>query len=475
MPLAFPSLKPIRFEGTAERAYAATAISRGAILLRCIAVLSVLAALMRLLAEAAESPGVLVAVAPYRFAGMALGGAVLAVSFVPGFGRFQHLAAGVLLAGAAVLMALANALSPLGMPNVMANVWTVMTLYSGLPFGVGLLVLEAVLGVSLPVVLSAMLGGSPFPPPVLLVLGVFVPCAAVAFAYVQDQHWRKAFLREIDLAEALEQLRRSHLELSTAYATLKTTQAQLVLMEKSAALGRMVAGLAHRISTPVGNLVAVSSHMDGVIRSHAARLAAGEIRRSQVMGFVNDMAEGNAIVVQNAQATAGVIETFRQLAADTGAPGALDLGTFLAGIRPQLAVLAPPNVRLALEAGTGLVVMAHPHVMETVVTELVRNAAVHAFPGKRAGTITVKAGAPEGGGVELRVVDDGIGIPGRHLAHVFDPFYTDGKVGGGGFGLGLSIVHNAVAGPLGGRITLESREGEGTAVTVVLPAAQVRR
>lgn len=170
---------------------------------------------------------------------------------------------------------------------------------------------------------------------------------------------------------------------------------------------------------------------------------------------------------------AGLIETFRQLAADTHAtPGALDLGAFLAGMRPQLVSLTPAGISLSMEAGPGQIVTAHPCVLETIVTELVRNAARHAFPGGRSGTITVRAGAADGGGGEPRVADDGVGIAGRHRDHVFDPFYTDGKVGGG-LGLGLSIVHNAVVGPLGGEITLDSREGGGTAVTIVLPARPV--
>lgn len=478
MPVSRPSLPPFRFEGAEEDAYAAGASARGVILLRCIAVLTLLAVLMRLLTEAVESPDALGAVAPYRLAAMAHAGVVLAASLVPGFGRFQHLAAGVLLVGAAVLTAAANALSPLALPNVMANVWTVMTLCSGLPFGGALVVLEVVLGVSLPLLLSAMLGGPPLPPPVLLVLSAFVPCTAVALSYIQDRHWRTAFRREIDLAEALGQQRRTHLELASAYATLTETQAQLVKAEKTAALGRMVAGLAHRVSTPVGNLLAMSSHMEGMIRSHAARIDAGEIRRSEVTGFVRDMAEGNGIVLQNAQTTAGLIDTFRQLAADTdAAPEVLDLGTVLDSLRPSLAALTPPGVALVLEAGPGLMVVAHAHLMETIVTELVRNAATHAFPGGRAGTVTVAAGAVagngvNGGGVELRVADNGRGIPARHLDRVFDPFYTDGRIGGHGHGLGLSIVHNAVTGSLGGRITLESREGEGTTVTIVLPAAR---
>jgi hypothetical protein len=336
MSIAFPSLPSLRFEGKVEEAYAAAAMARGVILLRCVAILSVLAVLMRLLAEAAEGRDALAAVALYRLATMGYIGAMLAVSFLPGFGHFLHLAAGVLLVGMALLVAPANALSPLVLPNVMANIWTVMTLYSGLPFGGALVVLEVVVGVGLPVALSAMPGGPQFPPPVLLMLGVFVPCTAVALACVQDRHWRKAFQRELDLAGALEQQQRTHLELSTAYDSLKATQDQLVLMEKTAALGHIVAGLAHRAGTPVGNLLAISSHMEGVIRNHAARIEAGEIRRSDVTGFLRDMAEGNGLVLANVQATASLINTFRQLAADAGAaPRALDLGAFLAGIHSQ--------------------------------------------------------------------------------------------------------------------------------------------
>lgn len=397
MPFALPSLKPIRFEGATEDAYGVAAVKRGVVLLRCVAVLALVAILVRLLAEAGEGHRVLAAVAPYRLAAIALAGAVLAVSFVPGFGRFQHAAAGVLLAGGAMLMAPANVVSPLVQPNTMANVWTIMTVYSGLRFCGGLVALEAVLAVSLPLALWAILGGPPVSPPLLVPLSVLVPCAAVALGYVQDRHWRKAFRREVDLAETLERKRRTHLELSAAYADLKAAQDRLVLMEKTAALGRMVAGLAHRIGTPVGNLVAASSHMDGVIRDHADRIATGELRRSHVTGFLDAMAEGNGIVLHNAQAAAGLIETFRQLAADTSAvPGALDLGALLADLRPHLAALAPPGVGLALEAGAGLTVMAHPHVIETIVTELVRNAARHAFAGGRPGTITIGAGAADG-------------------------------------------------------------------------------
>jgi len=83
----------------------------------------------------------------------------------------------------------------------------------------------------------------------------------------------------------------------------------------------------------------------------------------------------------------------------------------------------------------------------------------------------VRAGADPEGGTMLTVTDDGCGIPSEHLEHVFDPFYTDGHIGGGP-GLGLSIVHSAVVGPLGGRIAIESREGGGTTVTIRLPAAE---
>ena len=70
--------------------------------------------------------------------------------------------------------------------------------------------------------------------------------------------------------------------------------------------------------------------------------------------------------------------------------------------------------------------------------------------------------------VEIAVCDHGRGISADHLKQIFDPFFTT-RMGRGGTGLGLGICHNIVSEALAGTIKVDSREGDGTTVIMVLP------
>jgi signal transduction histidine kinase len=86
---------------------------------------------------------------------------------------------------------------------------------------------------------------------------------------------------------------------------------------------------------------------------------------------------------------------------------------------------------------------------------------------KQGGRITVTASRREPNLVDIRVADDGVGIPRENLSKIFNPFFTT-KEPGQGTGLGLSMCH-AIVDRLGGRIGVESEPGQGTAFTVTLP------
>ncbi|HSP77793.1 MAG TPA: ATP-binding protein, partial [Myxococcaceae bacterium] len=87
----------------------------------------------------------------------------------------------------------------------------------------------------------------------------------------------------------------------------------------------------------------------------------------------------------------------------------------------------------------------------------------------KGGTLTVSLAAVEGDAVCLRVVDTGKGVPESLRERIFDPFFST-KDEPGRVGLGLSVAHRIVEAHHG-RIRLESVEGQGTTVTVILPAA----
>ena len=466
MPWISTFLKPVRFHGADAAAYRERAKKRDNIVLRLFTIFLFLAMSSRSFIEWNLFPSVVSASAPYRIGTLACVLALFALSFHRRSGRFFHVAVGVGIFLLSILSALINAQAPIVSPFAMTGVWMLVFLLGAFSFGTRQVILVALTGVVSPMMSLSVSSVTLAPLLSLVPLVVMSIAMALTMSYALEQHWRRAFQRDLDLAA-------SHRKLAEAYATLKETQAQLVKVEKTAALGRLVANVAHRINTPIGNVVAVASHLDESLRRFSDTIMKGGIRRSELMTFVGVIAEGNGIVLANAQQTAGLIDLFKRLVGDAGErPGRVDVVKLLTGIRPSLEAMMTPGVALAVDASPGLAIMAQWHVMEAVAGELVRNAVTHAFSDGRTGTVTIRARAASDGGVELQVIDDGRGIPCEHLEHVFDPFYTDGNIGGGQHGLGLSIVHNAVFGPLGGRIDIDSREGQGTIVTIRLPAAK---
>jgi signal transduction histidine kinase len=111
---------------------------------------------------------------------------------------------------------------------------------------------------------------------------------------------------------------------------------------------------------------------------------------------------------------------------------------------------------------------SYPGPLGQVVTNLVNNALLHGFEGRTTGSVVLSAGSDDEGWVELKVWDDGNGIPAANLNRIFDPFFTT-KLGAGGSGLGLNITHNIVTGVLGGRIRVQSELGVGTTFILNFP------
>jgi signal transduction histidine kinase len=93
---------------------------------------------------------------------------------------------------------------------------------------------------------------------------------------------------------------------------------------------------------------------------------------------------------------------------------------------------------------------------------------MHGFEGRSSGTVTLRAEAGGHDDVVLTIADNGVGISGANMRHIYNPFFTT-KIGAGGSGLGLHIVHNIVTGVLGGHIDASSDGLSGTCVTLTLP------
>ncbi len=259
-------------------------------------------------------------------------------------------------------------------------------------------------------------------------------------------------------------------ELSDTLVRLTATQSELVRTEKLSALGSMVAGIAHELNTPIGNSLTVASSLQFQTREFTAAAAKG-MTRAKLDAFIAAAQEGSAILLRSLHAAAELISSFKQVAVDQTSANRRDFK--LKETVEEICLTLGPSVRKtshSLESRIALDVVldGYPGPFGQVLTNLINNALVHAFDGRRGGKIVIDADQPDAEHVRLTIQDNGSGIAPDHLARVFDPFFTT-KLGQGGSGLGLNIVHNIVVKTLGGSIMVNSVAGQGACFMVTLP------
>ncbi|HUL93767.1 MAG TPA: PAS domain S-box protein [Burkholderiales bacterium] len=284
----------------------------------------------------------------------------------------------------------------------------------------------------------------------------------------QMQEMNETLERAVEARTA--QLRQANAELHSAMDHLKSTQGMLVQSEKLAALGRLVAGVAHELNTPIGNSLLSASTLAEHTEAFAAQ-SAGDLRRSTLDAFISRAREGSAILLRNLERAAHLIQSFKQVSADqtSSQRRTFDLQKLVDEV---LLTYRPMLKRTAIEARSdvaqGIELDSYPGPLGQVVGNLLANAVLHGYEDRSRGTVTVSARTDGDLLVELAVRDDGRGIPEADLRRVFDPFFTT-RMGRGGTGLGLPICHSIVTDTLGGTIRIASRPGEGTRVIVRIP------
>lgn len=270
--------------------------------------------------------------------------------------------------------------------------------------------------------------------------------------------------RAVALQKALE-------DLGAVIKNLEQTQDELVRSEKMAALGSMVAGIAHELNTPIGNSLMVASHLVETSQRMGEAVKAG-LKKSMLDEFLANTNSTGDVLVRNLSKAAELVASFKQVAVDqtSSKRRRFDLSSMVSEVLTTLG----PSLRktpyvVEKDIPDGIVLESYPGPLGQVVTNLVNNAVIHGFDGRKTGRILIQAtGGKDEQPVVLTINDNGGGIPTHILPKIFDPFFTT-KLGQGGSGLGLNIVHNMVFGMLGGRIVAESTPSTGTSFIITLP------
>ena len=257
----------------------------------------------------------------------------------------------------------------------------------------------------------------------------------------------------------------------SALSELRDAQESLVEAEKLAALGSLVAGVAHEVNNPIGISLTVASSLSRRGDAFVAEIESGPLRRSRLIEFVTGARDAAQQLVANLQRAAELVQAFKQVAVDRSHAErrTFDLREateqIMASLRPGLKTR---RVRLDLALQEGILLESYPGPFGQVLTNLFVNAVTHAFADDANGTLRLEAHRIEADQVEIVFSDDGHGMTEEVQRRAFDPFFTTMR-GRGGTGLGLNIVYNIVTRQLGGRIKLVSSVGRGTTFRITLP------
>lgn len=278
------------------------------------------------------------------------------------------------------------------------------------------------------------------------------------------------------VAERTADLVTANKDLAQALDTLRIAQGELVNSEKLAALGSLVAGVAHELNTPIGNGLLAATVLADKTRQFSSDYSSGLTRRA-TEAYISDMTQITELVVRNIARSAELVTSFKQVAVDQTSSQRrrfLLASVVSENIKALLPTINKTAFTVEQAVPEHIDMDSYPGPIGQVLINLINNAIVHGFEGRSRGSITIDAALAEPGWLDLRISDDGVGIAAEHIGRIYDPFFTT-KLGAGSSGLGLNISHNIVTGLLGGKIRVHSPPSGGTTFVLHLPLVAPRQ
>jgi signal transduction histidine kinase len=288
---------------------------------------------------------------------------------------------------------------------------------------------------------------------------------------------------EATVAERTRELRDKNAAVEAALEDLKQAQDQIVKQEKMASLGALTAGIAHEIKNPlnfVNNFADLSRELAGELKEDLAR--DGTVLDPAVAADVPDILDQLQMnlskIKEHGVRADGIVRSM--LLHSRGSAGQQQQPTDINALARDAVNLAYHGMRandssfqvaldFDLDPAAAAPIDAVPQDLMRALLNIANNACYAAYrrkagPGGRVGLRTHRLDA----GVEIRIRDDGDGIPEGVRARIFEPFFTT-KPAGQGTGLGLSICHDIIVGRHGGKMTIETEPGRFTEFIIVLP------
>jgi DNA-binding LacI/PurR family transcriptional regulator/signal transduction histidine kinase len=259
-------------------------------------------------------------------------------------------------------------------------------------------------------------------------------------------------------------------ELGNAYKTLQKQQQMLLVVEKMASLGRLTAGIAHEMNTPLAAVRSALNTLDALAREYQSSIEDATVTAENHGEIAQEMLQTISLAVKAAEKAAGFVRGIKSQTRDLAAKEYVHFNAV--PVIDEALLLLGHNLREKKcnanfdYSGDKIELYGSPLRLAQVVTNLVNNA-IDASLAKKGGPIVLRL-IEHAQEVVLQVCDQGCGIAEETLPRIFDPMFTT-KSFGQSTGLGLTIVHDIMTGDFGGSIEVATQFNQCTTFTLHFP------
>jgi len=275
----------------------------------------------------------------------------------------------------------------------------------------------------------------------------------------------------LHLNAKVEELTQTRQTLTQNVEKLTQTRQELVQSEKMASLGRLVAGFAHELNTPLGVAIGSASVLQREVEKINSLMAQEEVDVDELLSALNTVDKGFNLTLSNLERAAKLVTSFKRTAVDQSSD---EVRSFQVKevIQDTINTLhnrfKKTDIDILVDCPKTLKVKSLPGALEQILTNLLMNSLIHGFnESQNAGIIKINVGLLKEH-LHLEYSDNGKGIASENLEKIFEPFFTTHRAHGGS-GLGMYICYNLITTQLQGTITCESVLGKGVVFKIDYP------
>jgi len=263
-------------------------------------------------------------------------------------------------------------------------------------------------------------------------------------------------------------------QLNAKVEELTRTRNELVQSEKMASLGRLVAGFAHELNTPIGVAVGAASSLQENAIAISKLLEQEEVDEDELVSTIESIEEATNLTLSNLKRAAGLVSSFKRTAVDQTSEQIRKFNVkeaILDVVNTLHSQFKRTTIETKIDCPNDLFIYSVPGTLEQLLTNLMMNSLIHGFAdGQVTGQIMIIIRLQREN-LHIEYSDTGNGITAEILEKIFEPFFTTHRTHGGS-GLGLYICYNLIAIQSHGTITCESSPNQGVKFIIDYPSGQ---